>query len=151
MTDKKLKPCIVKDCCKIAKKGDKYCSMHRARLTRTGRLDKKSLGEKLTDNIKLVNGCWEWQGFRNRGGYGRLRVSGRKMLAHRASYVEFVGEIPEDKIICHTCDNPCCINPAHLWVGTHKENYDDALAKGRVDPVARGLRRWELCPTFKKA
>lgn len=74
-----LKPCIVSCCGNVAKKRDKYCSMHRARLQRTGRLDLKSLGEKLIDNIKIAHsGCWEWQAYKSKEGYGRVRVKGLK-------------------------------------------------------------------------
>ncbi len=75
--------------------------------------------------------CWEWTAYRNIKGYGRFGVSGKLALAHRLSYVIHFGEIPNDKIVCHSCDNPSCVNPAHLWIGTHQDNAIDRESKNR--------------------
>lgn len=74
--------------------------------------------------------CWEWRGYRN-GGYGRIRVAGRSVLAHRVSYETWVGPIPAGMQVRHRCDNPPCINPAHLEVGTHLDNMHDMHERGR--------------------
>ena len=78
-----------------------------------------------------VTGCWEWTGSRNRLGYGRITVNGRVELAHRVSMQEFRGVDPAGLSVCHKCDNPCCINPEHLFVGTQLDNMRDCAAKGR--------------------
>ena len=77
--------------------------------------------------------CWEWHANKNNKGYGMLqsREEGRKVLASRYSYGHFVGPIPNAMIIQHRCDNPGCVNPAHLEPGTMKTNYADMVGKGR--------------------
>ena len=126
--------------------------MHRARLQRTGRLDKKSLHERIEENIERIteSGCWVWMGYINKLGYGRFRVNGKKVLAHRAAYEEYKEKIPDDKIACHDCDNPSCVNPEHIFIGTHQDNHDDAIKKGRKDMGLLLKSRWEKCPTLRK-
>lgn len=75
--------------------------------------------------------CWIWKGGRNHQGYGRFYMNEIYMPAHRASYILFNGSITEGKYICHTCDNPPCVNPGHLWEGTNSENQLDSVKKGR--------------------
>ena len=78
--------------------------------------------------------CWEWQGARNALGYGRLNRGGRNGItikAHRASWEIYTGEDPGENDICHTCDNPACVNPNHLWAGNAKSNAQDMVNKGR--------------------
>jgi hypothetical protein len=96
-------------------------------------------------DVDPVTGCWNWTGSFRKSGYGKLNVgsltdgSRHTVTASRASYETFVGPIPEGLVICHKCDNPKCINPEHLFTGTFKDNYDDMVAKGRVNK-ARGSR-----------
>lgn len=76
------------------------------------------------------NGCWEWRAGIDRNGYGRVSINGKYQIASRVSYSIFTGD-PSGLLVCHSCDNPTCINPAHLFLGTYKDNYDDMVAKGR--------------------
>jgi hypothetical protein len=77
------------------------------------------------------NGCWEWQGQKNNTGYGRFRVIGHN-LAHRVSFSIFVGPLlGSTMLVCHKCDNPPCVNPEHLFIGTQKKNMEDCSLKGR--------------------
>lgn len=80
--------------------------------------------------VKRDNGCWYWSGMK-RGKYGLVRIGGRRIAAHRASYQLFVGEISGGLLVCHTCDNPICVNPDHLFLGTYLDNYQDMIEKGR--------------------
>jgi hypothetical protein len=77
--------------------------------------------------------CWPWQGQKNDKGYGRWRGS----MAHRAAYELVHGPIPEGQIVRHRCDNPPCCNPDHLVAGTHVDNAQDALTRGRFSEGAR--------------
>lgn len=152
MTKETLKQCSIDDCDKPSKNGDKYCSMHRARLLRTGRLGKKSLMERINEKIERIteSGCWIWTGYVTEYGYGRFRVNGKKKLIHRVMYEQIKGEIPNGMIACHICDIPSCVNPDHIFIGTDQDNVDDAIKKGRIDPVKRAKDRWLKCPTLRK-
>lgn len=83
-------------------------------------------------DIKGVNDCWEWQAAKFPNGYGSFRVnSTRTSVAHRIAFLLHTGNLSDDKIICHTCDNPSCVNPNHLFEGTHSDNANDMVSKGR--------------------
>ena len=75
--------------------------------------------------------CWFWVGSRDNGGYGVLPGAMNETKAHRVSYRLFVGEIPAGMKVLHSCDTPCCVNPAHLRTGSQSENVADMCAKGR--------------------
>lgn len=82
--------------------------------------------------------CWEWQGYTDANGYGRVGVVGYRYYTHRLSYLLAYGEIPNGLHVCHACDNPRCVNPDHLWLGTHLDNIADRTRKGRT--VTNGPR-----------
>ena len=84
-------------------------------------------------NVKKVpNSCWEWQKSLTKSGYGRFAVHPKTYRAHIVSHLLLKGEIPEGKFVCHSCDNPKCVNPEHLWLGSAKENTRDMINKGRL-------------------
>lgn len=78
------------------------------------------------------SGCWIWISACTNKGYGHMWVAGRWYeKAHRLSYLLHKGAIPSQQRVCHRCDNPHCVNPDHLWLGTQMQNINDAMAKGR--------------------
>jgi hypothetical protein len=89
-------------------------------------------------------GCWEWYGAKNGVGYGQIRGYGERGwrgLAHRVSYVLHCRPIGREELVCHKCDNPCCVNPVHLFSGSSSDNVQDMMRKGRHKP-----RRGESSP-----
>lgn len=77
--------------------------------------------------------CWEWQGARlPHSGHGQIRVDGRSWVVHRLVYTALIGDIPADQVVMHVCDNPSCINPLHLRLGTQLDNIGDCKAKRRA-------------------
>jgi hypothetical protein len=75
--------------------------------------------------------CWEWKGSINHSGYGQLTFDKKHIFAHRLSYIFENGDIPEGMCICHHCDNPGCVNPKHLFIGTVRDNVLDMISKNR--------------------
>jgi hypothetical protein len=78
------------------------------------------------------NDCWNWNAYINKWGYGCLFMDGKPRLAHRIAYFITNGPFLNALKVCHSCDNPKCCNPAHLWVGTDADNVADRDAKGRL-------------------
>ena len=110
-----------------------YCLICRNAFKPVGKEKTCSMKCKLLSFVqKETNGCWIWKGCKA-GNYGKITWRQKTISAHRACYLVFKGEVEEGKLICHTCDNPLCINPDHLWTGSHKENAIDALKKGRLE------------------
>jgi HNH endonuclease len=116
--------------------GSTFCKKHHQWHWRRGLLP-KPVEISITDKLKAysmvdpVTGCWIWMKGRNDRGYGVIVLPGQKSAyASRVSYETFIGQLG-DKEACHKCDNPPCINPDHLFAGTHQENMRDSMAKGR--------------------
>lgn len=87
--------------------------------------------KRFWDKVEKTDTCWIWIAHKIKKGYGHFHFQTDDILAHRFSYQLHKGPIPEGKLVLHTCDNPSCVNPDHLWIGNEKENRDDADRKGR--------------------
>jgi hypothetical protein len=96
--------------------------------------------------VEKTPSCWLWTGYIDGWGYGRMQVRRRAIGAHRVSYelAHGAGSIPSGYFVCHTCDNPRCVNPDHLWLGSSRANTQDAAKKGRM---ARGSRHYRAALT----
>lgn len=77
------------------------------------------------------DGCWLWTGALSHNGYGFFKMHPKMVKTHRFAYERFIGPIPDGMLVCHHCDVPRCVNPAHLFVGTHADNHSDREIKGR--------------------
>jgi hypothetical protein len=102
------------------------------------------------------NGCWEWTGTRNKYGYGVVsfwsKEKDEKKLAHRLMYALTIGPLEADVQVCHRCDNPCCVNPSHLFLGTQADNMNDMTCKGRrYYPPSKGEHNGRAKLTQAKA
>ncbi len=98
--------------------------------------------EYFVGRYTIVDECWVWKGCVDNSGYGYCQAGGER-LAHRASFRVFKNNghpLPNGRWnpVCHTCDNPSCINPAHLYLGTPQSNMDDKVARGRARGAPKG-------------
>lgn len=124
------------------------CARVRANVRREHWSRQPSIVTQFWQRVHKTDGCWLWTGNRNhhRGGYGTLTLGASgthtrlSWYAHRFSYELHYGRIPEGMKVCHRCDHPPCVNPAHLFLGTQGDNVRDAAQKGRLH-VARPKRR----------
>lgn len=94
---------------------------------------RKDLESRFWEKVEKTESCWLWTGalLKAAGGYGSIRVDGKALRAHRVAYELVVGPIPDGMLLRHSCDNPRCINPAHLTPGNARENTQDALDRNR--------------------
>lgn len=111
-------------------------NLHPSQLSRTPEWKKFSKSkptpiERFWKYVKKTNTCWNWTGGFLQSGYGIFTINNKIVRAHRFSYELHKNKIPVNLNVCHSCDNPKCVNPSHLWLGTHKENMDDMMRKGR--------------------
>ena len=96
----------------------------------------RPVAERFWDHVRKgdLDECWEWTGARERAGYGFLHASHRPRRwwkAHRVSWEIHFGAIPQGACVLHRCDNPPCVNPRHLWLGSRRDNNRDRVRKGR--------------------
>lgn len=87
---------------------------------------------RFDSKIKKSNGCWLWTGGVSGNGYGYFFLNKKYTQVHRVAYSLSKGNIPKGLFVCHSCDVKLCVNPKHLWLGTHKENMEDCASKGRT-------------------
>jgi len=138
-----MKECRQEDCGgKVVAHG--YCNKHYLRIKKYGSPDgglrsHATLEQRFWRMVEKAEGCWLWAGGKRPNGYGQISEGGkgsRSLSAHRLSYELHHGPIPPGLVVMHSCDNPSCVNPDHLSVGTYKENTQDMIAKGRKRTVA---------------
>lgn len=136
--------------CKGKHKAKGLCAKHYRRKARRGTTDDHPRThappvERVFRRSEANNGCLEFQGSRNSDGYGHVKVDGKTQLAHRVVAIHFFGKEEVDKhIVCHKCDNPSCVWPPHLFLGTHSDNAQDRENKGRGNDI-----RGENNPQYK--
>jgi hypothetical protein len=130
--------CSIENCeNKYAGKG--FCNKHYQKnkkygeslAGKTNSQNKAGTKEYISENSEIdINDCWVWKRSKNKG-YGQSGLKGKSIKAHRLSYLTFVGEIPNNLHVLHTCDNPTCVNPKHLFLGTNQDNMNDKVNKNR--------------------
>lgn len=102
----------------------------------------RPLAERFWEKVDIrgEDECWPWMASTKQGGYGKIvSDDGRFLLAHRVAYELTIGPIPVGLVLCHRCDNPGCVNPSHMFLGTQADNLQDMRTKGRGNPP-RGVR-----------
>ena len=94
---------------------------------------KKSFHERFWGRVEPIteSGCMIWMGHVGHAGYGHIGINHKVKRAHRVAWEEVNGPIPEGMHLCHRCDVPCCVNPDHMFIGTHSDNMADMYKKGR--------------------
>lgn len=129
--------CIAPGCTNPPRGKRSLCSMHASRFRRHKSFDVPQLTDDQRFDAKVLRGegCWTWLPARNRGRHGNFSVwrdgKAYTVLAHRYAYERANGPITDDLWVLHKCDNPICVRPDHLYLGTPLQNTGDALARGR--------------------
>ena len=93
--------------------------------------------KRFWDKVDKTGECWIWTAYTKTDGYGQFKFDGKMRGAHRMAWLLTNGEIPDGMLVCHTCDNPSCVNPNHLFLGTNQDNADDKMNKGRHASVSQ--------------
>ena len=142
-----MKKCSIEGCGKKVL-GRGWCAAHYSKWRKYGdpetvRQEQRhgiSLSERFWMNVRTGGDCWEWLGYRDPNGYGRLNVNGKPALAHRLSWeLEHRVKLTPGQHVLHKCDNPACVRPSHLMDGDHAMNMADKMSKGRhVYGVSKG-------------
>lgn len=99
--------------------------------------------DRFWDKIDKTNDCWNWTAATTTQGYGRFKLNGKLVSAHVLSYMIHNDDYDSTKDVCHKCDNPSCVNPDHLFLGSRSDNMLDCLRKGRLNskpPCVKGER-----------
>jgi hypothetical protein len=99
---------------------------------------KTILMKRFWDKVEKTSTCWNWIGAK-RNGYGCIKIDKKSIATHRLSYEMHKGLIPEGLFVCHSCDNPSCVNPDHLFTGTNSDNMIDAMNKYRII-IPKGIK-----------
>jgi hypothetical protein len=101
----------------------------------------RPMEERFWEKVRKSDQCWEWIASKTRNGYGFFhrggRVDRKPIRAHRLSWELHNGPIPDGLWVLHKCDNPCCVRPDHLFIGTRSDNMKDCAAKGRIHTVGK--------------
>src|SRR5689334_12116829 len=114
-----------------------------------------TLVDRFWEKVHRTETCWEWKGSRSKPmGYGRITTrNGSVELAHRISWMLFRGDIPTGQYVLHHCDNPPCVNPEHLFLGTYSDNNLDMAHKGRhwqvIKTVCRNGHPFDIANTYR--
>ena len=95
----------------------------------------EAIKDRFESKFSKSDGCWEWRAGKLNG-YGRFYCNGKTRKAHRVAYMLYVGDIPDGILVCHHCDNPGCVNPKHLFLGTPYDNIQDCKNKGRLPDIS---------------
>lgn len=91
-----------------------------------------SITERFWKKVDKSSNCWVWTASKSKRGYGHFKIHSKVWQAHRYSWLIHYGYIPKGLCVCHVCDDPACVNPGHLWIGTQLENMQDKIKKGRL-------------------
>jgi hypothetical protein len=102
---------------------------------------KRPLSERFWEKVAVgePDQCWEWTSAKIPVGYGQFFLQGKPRYAHRVAFEMTKGEVPPEMNVLHTCDNPGCCNPDHLWLGTQQDNVRDMMQKGRANWAKKGM------------